>query len=565
MVKLQALGVLLLAGMVLGCSVSRPAAKKPASQTHRYSSRAVNYYLAGALYDFQYLYKEALVEYYNALGQDSTSAQILKAIGRTLVRLEQYEKAVQYLERSLQVNPRDRETLYYLAEVHFKLKNTEKSLLYYERLLDLDPYNATAQANLIYIYTRSGQTDKLISLRERLIDIYGYEEDSVYQLLSLYMQTRQLERAGKLIRSLLNEYPREPAHWMIYGNLLEMQSDTSAAINAYKMALELDPQNSQALTQIYQLYFYQRDWPGMVSTFGNIVSKNASGERARLFLAEGYFYLEDLPKARETLAPLLNKGDFRAHALLLMGRIAVSENLLDEARQHFRDLLAVDPRNSRAWEYLAVLHYQDRQYRECVEVLTEALLHFPDETRLLSLYGNALQQMGKLSDALVPLRRAYALDSGDINTIVALAVVYDELQMYSALDSLYQAALERYPENALLLNNYGYSLAERGIQLERALAMARAALGQDPDNAAYLDTMGWIYYQMGDYRKALEFIRRAVSGAEQSAEVLEHLGDVYLKLGQEEDARLYWQKALERDPGNETLKNKLRQDASDSQ
>lgn len=565
MVKLQTLGVLLAAGMMLGCSASKPAIKKPVPLPHRYSSRAANYYLAGALYDFRYLYKEALLEYYKALEQDSTSAQILKAIGRTFVRLEQYEKAVQYLERSLQVNPHDRETLYYLAEVHYKLKNNEKSLLYYERLLELDPYNATAQANLIYLYTRSGLTDKLILLREKLIDIYGYEEDSVYQLLSLYMQTRQIERAGKLIRSLLNEHPQEPAHWVIYGNILEMQNDTSAAISAYTTALELDPQNSPALTQIYQLYFYQRNWPGMVSTFGNIVSKNASNERARLFLAEGYFYLEDLQNAREALVPLLDNEHYRAQALLLMGRIAVRENMLGEARQHFRDLVAADPRNSRAWEYLAVLYYQDRQYQECIEVLTEALFRFPDEAGLLSLYGNALQQTGKLQEALTPLLRAYKLDPGDMNTIAALGAVYDALQMYSPMDSLYQAALERYPDNALLLNNYSYSLAERGIQLERALAMARKALEQDPDNGAYLDTVGWIYYQMGDYRKALEFIRSAVAREGQSAEVLEHLGDVYFKLGQTADAQFYWQKALEEDPGNEILKNKLRQDASDPQ
>lgn len=558
MQKLQTLAVLLLTGMLLGCGASKPATKKTASLPHRYASPAVHYYLAGALYDFQHLYKEALLEYYKALEQDSTSAQILKAIGRTLMRLEQYEKAVQYLERSLQVNPRDRETLYYLAELYYQLKNTEKSLRYYERLLELDPYNPTAQANLIYIYTRLGKIDRLISLREKLIDLYGYEEDSVYQLLSLYMQTRQFERAGQLIRNLLKEHPRQPAHWMIYGNLLEMQNDTSAAINAYKMALELDPQNSQALTQIYQLYFYQRNWAGMVSTFGNIVLPRSSNEQARLFLAEGYFYLEDLHQAREILTPLLDKGDLRPQALLLMSRIAVRESRLDEARQHLRNLLAIDPRNSRAWEYLAALHYQDRQYRQCVEVLTQALGHFPDEAGLLSLYGNALQQMGKTPEALVPLRRAYALDSGNINTIVTLGVVYEELQMYSALDSLYQAALKRYPENALLLNNYGYSLAERGIQLEHALAMARAALVQDPDNPAYLDTMGWIHYQMGDYQKALEFIRKALAGDEQNAEILEHLGDVYFKLGRVEEARLYWHKALTKDPGNENLQNKLR-------
>jgi len=67
-------------------------------------------------------------------------------------------------------------------------------------------------------------------------------------------------------------------------------------------------------------------------------------------------------------------------------------------------------------------------------------------------------------------------------------------------DSLYEEALRINPEFSLALNNYAYSLSERGLQLERALGMARKALEVAPDNPSYLDTIGWIYFRLGRYR-----------------------------------------------------------------
>ncbi|MCB0315715.1 MAG: tetratricopeptide repeat protein, partial [Calditrichaeota bacterium] len=131
--------------------------------------------------------------------------------------------------------------------------------------------------------------------------------------------------------------------------------------------------------------------------------------------------------------------------------------------------------------------------------------------------------------------------------------------MYSRLDSLYEAALAIYPTNALLLNNYSYSLGERGVHLERALEMARRALERDPQNGAYLDTIGWIYYKLGNYPRALEYLQQAAAQMDGNPEVNEHLGDVYFQLQQRDKARYYWQQALEQSPDNETLKIKLQQ------
>jgi Tfp pilus assembly protein PilF len=173
------------------------------------------------------------------------------------------------------------------------------------------------------------------------------------------------------------------------------------------------------------------------------------------------------------------------------------------------------------------------------------------------MYGSTLSQVGRDREAILPLEKALALNRENTATITSIAAVYDKLEMWDKSDSLYEAVLQRNPKNALLLNNYSYSLAQRNLQLERALEMVDTALQVDPDNGAYLDTKGWIYYKMGRYEEARQYIQKALDSREDSAEVLEHMGDIYYQLGQLEEAKNYWQRALEKDPQNNELAQKI--------
>jgi tetratricopeptide (TPR) repeat protein len=135
--------------------------------------------------------------------------------------------------------------------------------------------------------------------------------------------------------------------------------------------------------------------------------------------------------------------------------------------------------------------------------------------------------------------------------------VYDGLRRFGESDSLYEMALVLDPDNHLALNNFAYSLAERGIQLERALVMSTKAVAAQPDNPSYLDTIGWIYYRMGNYRRALEEVSKAVTKGEASAVVIEHLGDIHFKLGDRAKAVEYWKRALGLDANNTALRGKV--------
>lgn len=543
--------------LIWGCSSTVQLANPPDSPKDNPQDAAVSHYLAGALYDFQDQYKQALAEYGHALHYDSTSAQILKAIGRDFFRLKRFDQAVRYLKQSLRANPRDKETLFFLAEAHYRMKDDQNALIYYEQLYHLDPFNTAIHTNLIYLYSHLGKLDELLKFREELAEMRGYDDESTYQLLTLYLQFNRFKQAQSLMQMLIEREPEEPAHWFLYGNVLEMADDSSAAIGAYRKALLLDPNNEKTLNEIYLLYIKRKDWKGMIETFAPIVAADSTHYRARLYLGEGYFLSENFANAEKVLRGLVSQPDYRERALQLLAQGAASRGHTDQAFTYIHQLLEQDPDNSRTWEFLAVLYYQSQDYQECAKVLEQALQTFPEDPALLSLYGNALQQMGRTTEALTPLRKAYQADSRNLNTISALGVVYDDLGWYPALDSLYTAALDAFPDNALLLNNFSYSLAERGERLREALKMARKAVGLEPDNGAYLDTMGWVYYKLGDYREALHFISKAVENEESSAVVIEHLGDVYEQLGQSAEARRYWEQALQKDPSRESLKAKL--------
>jgi tetratricopeptide (TPR) repeat protein len=129
--------------------------------------------------------------------------------------------------------------------------------------------------------------------------------------------------------------------------------------------------------------------------------------------------------------------------------------------------------------------------------------------------------------------------------------------MVAKSDSLYEVAIERFPENALLLNNYSYSLSERNLQLDRALEMSKKANILEPDRPAYLDTIGWIYFKLGKLEEAEFYIRKSIDLQADSPVVLQHLGDVYYEMGDLDNAIEYWNRSLEADPENEELFNKL--------
>jgi tetratricopeptide (TPR) repeat protein len=114
-----------------------------------------------------------------------------------------------------------------------------------------------------------------------------------------------------------------------------------------------------------------------------------------------------------------------------------------------------------------------------------------------------------------------------------------------------------FPDSATVLNYIAYTWAENGINFEQALTYAKRAVEKEPENGAFADTLGWVYYGIGDYKNALKELTRAVELMPGDPTVVEHLGDVYFSLNNIDKAIERWSSALIYSPDNSGLILKL--------
>jgi len=112
--------------------------------------------------------------------------------------------------------------------------------------------------------------------------------------------------------------------------------------------------------------------------------------------------------------------------------------------------------------------------------------------------------------------------------------------------------IEREPSNAQALNALGYTLADRTERLDEALGYIQRALKVEPDDAAIIDSMGWLQFRMGNNAKAAELLRQALTLIE-DPEISAHLGEVLWQMGNKKDALDVLETALEANPGHKAL------------
>jgi tetratricopeptide (TPR) repeat protein len=226
------------------------------------------------------------------------------------------------------------------------------------------------------------------------------------------------------------------------------------------------------------------------------------------------------------------------------------------AEEKFKQILEIADTSAEAHVQVGFYYYEQNRLDEALNIFEKGAVRFSDEFRLNFLTGNTYYRLGKQKECLPYLEKALSISPSDLNTLSTLGIVYDNLNMDRECEELYAQGLSLYPDNILLLNNYAYHLAERGKKLKEALEMSRKTIEQEPENSSYLDTYGWIYYKLKDFKNAKKYIEKAVKLGS-NPELLEHLGDVYEAMGEIVKALKYWNQALEENPDNKDLIYKI--------
>ena len=155
------------------------------------------------------------------------------------------------------------------------------------------------------------------------------------------------------------------------------------------------------------------------------------------------------------------------------------------------------------------------------------------------------------------LKEAIKLDGKDEELYFMLGVLYDASgDLEKSIDSM-RKVVDINPRHANALNYIGYTLAEKGINLDEAENYIKNALALEPESGHIIDSLGWVYYKKGEVEKAITELERAITYLPDDAIVNEHLGDAYLKKNHKKKALDAYEKAGRLAPESAPLKEKL--------
>ncbi|TKJ39801.1 hypothetical protein CEE37_11025 [candidate division LCP-89 bacterium B3_LCP] len=407
------------------------------------------------------------------------------------------------------------------------------------------------------IYDQQGEITRAITEYRRALRFDSTSASIYLALAEDYLALRLFDDAVTQLHLGYGADPHSTGILLYLSDLLlDMNQPDSAAFFAEKL-VEIDPDNKKYRYSFANILKYLRRHDESIEQYQAILDKNPEEREALGQLSTLYIALSDFQSALETSRKLyaLYPGDDRICFTLASLLAELDEHA--EADSFFAQTTEINPDDPRYFTNWAYMHLRIRDFNRAVEILENSTYHHPTTAEVWALLGSAHQSAGQDSLALEALDVSLELDAAQVGPYVTLGIIYEERGDLDRAIEVYEQALIIEPDDALLLNNFAYLLAEKDLRLQEALEYSQKALEADPENSSYLDTIGWIYYRLEDFTEAKDYIQHAHELDAENPVILEHLGDIYNAMGEKRLARKTWRKALEFDPDNIAIREKL--------
>jgi tetratricopeptide (TPR) repeat protein len=201
---------------------------------------------------------------------------------------------------------------------------------------------------------------------------------------------------------------------------------------------------------------------------------------------------------------------------------------------------------------------------EAQKLLDEVASNNPRDVRPLDALGSIMRSHKRFGEAAEYYTRAIALagkpDPKDWSYFYSRGTCYERLKKWPLAEADLKLALKLSPNQPLVLNYLGYSWIDQNRNLRQGLALIKKAVRQKPDDGYIVDSLGWAYYRLRNYKEAAKHLERAVELRPEDPVLNDHLGDAYWRVGREREARFQWSQALTLKPepeDAEKIKDKL--------
>jgi tetratricopeptide (TPR) repeat protein len=469
-------------------------------------------------------------------------------------------------------------------------QNLEAALLAAQRWIELDPNRVEARQVIAAIYIRQDKVQEAFTYIDELIQTSALEDAELFPpLLGILAREKNADTVLAVTLLIAQKNPDRAYAQYLHGMLSAQNGRAEAALEYLDRSLALEEIEGLHAARAKILLGLGRSDEAVVS-LNKAVETNPDDQALRLTYARLLVDIKDYEKAWIEFEKLHQAAPDDAELLYTLGLLSLESQRLDDAEKYMLMLVDLEQREGEAQYYLGRIYENRKQYDEAIdwygqvhvgEYKFDAQLRIADmlglsgrtdeaiehldailkgsqsDGSLVRIYltkGELLRAARRYEEAMAVFDTALGIVPGNSDLLYSRALVAEKLGRIDILETDIKTILKTEPDNAHALNALGFTLADQTDRYEEAYVYLKRAIEINPDDAAIIDSWGWIHYRMGDYAKAITLLRTALSRFD-DAEIASHLGEVLWVNGNQDEARIIWQKALNKSPDAPALRS----------
>lgn len=424
-------------------------------------------------------------------------AGILTALGRTEDAINSYKKLVEVSGKT------EEEPSLLLSGIYIQNSRFQDAVLVLENLFKNNSNSFISAYYLAKLHASLKDFDKSVYYYKKAIELNSSAEQVALEFVKVLVLSNKSSEAIKECQKIVNQNPDNEKARELLGELLLGDKKIESALSEFEEAKKLGKNSVELQLKVALLKLQQRDFKGAEEEFHLILNQKPDFDEAHYYLATAY----------------------------------ASQDKIDAAVNQLKKISARNDLYKKGCGFSAFLLRQNKKFDDALSIIKDALKKFPNDVELLSYKTSIERESGDLNSAIETLKKISSLEPENEQHLFNLGVALDEANKRAEAFQIMEKVIEKNPQHANALNYVGYTLAEEGRELPRAEQLINKAIAAEKENGFFIDSLGWVYYQQGDFEKAKSTLEKSSKLTNGDPVVLDHLAKTYLKLKMQKQAK----------------------------
>ncbi len=491
---------------------------------------------------------------------------------RIHIKNKKFSKAVESLEKALIEDPDSFILTRDLISLYLSQGSEQKALKTAEKFVQKNSDHVEGLLLLVKLKQNSMEESKLVSVLNRILMLDPENKETFLRLGKIYMDRKNHTGALSLFKKMAEQFPDYYVSWFYLGESYLALKQYKPAKEQFLKTIELEPGLVQPWFRLVKIY---RDIDSINKTdsskkilelYRRIIEIDADNERAKLEMGLLFYKAGKKKNADTIFLELGKKAKLGSRLIMIAADEYLSDTRYHEAVTVFSQMLKFFPDNPSLIFFTAMAYEAVKELEKAVALYLKIPPDFSLYKKTILNISFLYKELGKDQTAFNYLKKKHEELPDDIDIIKYLASFYETEKKYTDAIKLLRKGLDKSPDNTALLfrlgavldkagfkkecldsmkkiiridpedasalNYLGYTYADQGILLDKALELIKKANEIRPEDGYITDSLGWVYYKMGRYKKAVEILERAAELTSYETIISDHLGDAYLKTNQ---------------------------------